>query len=161
MKSYSEKLRDPRWQRRRLEIMHLADFKCERCGDGSMPLNVHHVVYRSGADPWDYSEDDLTCLCEPCHELEHRMIDEMRRIIRMSDDPENLVETMAEYAERGQIPQLSHVAINQLREFIAEDDETRVKRQLQELKEEKLSDDVRLRVRMLMRELNDIKYRKS
>jgi 5-methylcytosine-specific restriction endonuclease McrA len=69
--TYAEKLRDPRWQRRRLEIMQRADFRCERCTDATSTLNVHHQTYRSGASPWDYADEDLECLCEHCHRAEH------------------------------------------------------------------------------------------
>lgn len=71
MASYSEKLRDPRWQRKRLEILSRADFKCERCSDDTVCLHVHHREYRPNADPWDYSNDELQCVCENCHSKEH------------------------------------------------------------------------------------------
>lgn len=67
MATYLELLRDPRWQRRRLEVMSAADFACQRCDAKDKTLNVHHVVYRFGAMPWDYDDSELHCLCEPCH----------------------------------------------------------------------------------------------
>lgn len=71
-KSYFEMLRDPRWQRRRLQIMELAEFKCEHCESGEKTLNVHHKLYRKGAAPWEYEDHELQCLCEDCHEIEHQ-----------------------------------------------------------------------------------------
>lgn len=70
-KEYWELLRDPRWQRRRLEIMERADFACEECGDNLSTLNVHHKVYRKGAAPWEYADQELITLCEQCHEAHH------------------------------------------------------------------------------------------
>lgn len=70
-KAYWEKLRDPRWQRKRLEVMQRADFKCEACDADEATLNVHHKIYRKGVDPWEYSDTELRCLCEACHEGEH------------------------------------------------------------------------------------------
>ena len=70
-KSYAEKLRDPRWQRKRLEVMQSAGWACELCGDEKTTLNVHHRHYRRGAEPWDYKRRELQCLCEPCHTLIH------------------------------------------------------------------------------------------
>ncbi|WP_020473368.1 HNH endonuclease [Zavarzinella formosa] len=75
-KSYFELLRDPRWQRKRLEAMQAADFKCERCAKKDKTLNVHHRHYRKGAAPWEYRPNELACLCEDCHssvttQLEH------------------------------------------------------------------------------------------
>ena len=65
-----QKYRDRRWQKKRLRIMERAGFRCEMCGSGDpkQTLNVHHGFYRSKADPWDYPDDTLWCLCEGCHE---------------------------------------------------------------------------------------------
>lgn len=65
---YADKLRDPRWQRRRLEVMGAADFRCRRCNSDEKFLNVHHKAYLRGRDPWDYPDQYLECLCEDCHE---------------------------------------------------------------------------------------------
>lgn len=69
--NYSDQLRDPRWQRRRLEIMSRANFACEQCGDTKTTLNVHHKLYRRGALPWEYTDVELVCWCDNCHEREH------------------------------------------------------------------------------------------
>lgn len=71
MTSYGELLRDPRWQRKRLEIMQRADFRCEQCGTDRITLNVHHLRYFRGRNPWEYEGRYLVCLCEPCHALQH------------------------------------------------------------------------------------------
>jgi len=68
MATYFEKLRDPRWQRKRLEIMERAGFACEKCGDKTSTLNVHHGYYEKGLEPWEYESNTLWCLCESCHE---------------------------------------------------------------------------------------------
>lgn len=65
--TYWEKLKDPRWQRRRLEILQKADFSCGRCGDAESTLHVHHRIYRKKKQPWEYDDDELECLCEDCH----------------------------------------------------------------------------------------------
>lgn len=67
-KTYREKLSDPRWQRRRLEILSANDFACENCGDKKKTLHVHHRSYRRGANPWDYKDSELACVCDGCHE---------------------------------------------------------------------------------------------
>lgn len=84
MPTYSEKLRDPRWQKRRLEIMDRADFTCENCGFGDKTLNVHHRIYRKGSEPWEYADTELECLCETCHEESHavrRRLDEWMALL--------------------------------------------------------------------------------
>jgi len=63
--SYSEKLRDPRWQKKRLQVMERDDWECRLCGDGSTTLNIHHLSYHG--DPWDSPDDELICICEHCH----------------------------------------------------------------------------------------------
>ncbi len=83
-KTYEEKLRDPRWQRTRLEKMQEADWRCEICGDDKTELHVHHVRYDRSDDypdpeprgayirePWEYSAGELLCLCSDCHGLVH------------------------------------------------------------------------------------------
>lgn len=68
-KVYSEKLKDPRWQKRRLEIFERDDWRCQNCGDKDNTLHVHHKVY-VGSDPWDVPSEFLVTLCEICHEQE-------------------------------------------------------------------------------------------
>ena len=71
---YYELLKDPRWQKRRLEIMQRDNFTCQMCGNGltsGVPLNVHHYVYHKGYLPWEYSEKDLITLCRDCHHKLH------------------------------------------------------------------------------------------
>lgn len=65
---YSEKLRDPRWQKKRLEILSRDGFTCVVCEDSTKTLHVHHKLYRYGKDPWDYQAADLETLCVDCHE---------------------------------------------------------------------------------------------
>jgi hypothetical protein len=71
MASYSEKLRDPRWQKKRLEIMQRDGFKCSECCDEKSTLHVHHTRYLKETEPWDYPNCLLTTLCEACHEALH------------------------------------------------------------------------------------------
>jgi 5-methylcytosine-specific restriction endonuclease McrA len=66
--TYWEKLKDPRWQRRRLEILQRENFTCEACLGTDTTLHVHHGYYEKGKDPWDYDSATLHCLCEGCHE---------------------------------------------------------------------------------------------
>lgn len=68
MSSYSDKLRDPRWQRMRLQIMERDRFHCVECGSGDNTLNVHHGCYLPGLAPWEYEAHLLHTVCESCHE---------------------------------------------------------------------------------------------
>lgn len=84
--SYSDLLKDPRWQRKRLEVMQYAGFKCVRCGDKETTLNVHHIRYIHGRKPWDYDYHELECLCEPCHKREHGLDREVKAAIPAASD---------------------------------------------------------------------------
>ena len=59
--------KDPRWQKRRLEIMERDDFQCMCCGDKESELHVHHKRYKG--QPWEAEDDDLQTLCTSCHEF--------------------------------------------------------------------------------------------
>ncbi len=75
-KPYWQKLKDPRWQKKRLEVLERAKWRCEDCGDESVTLHVHHKIYQRETEPWDYPDGDYVCCCESCHErrevLAHR-----------------------------------------------------------------------------------------
>ena len=69
---YSEKLRDPRWQKKRLEIFNRDDWRCMKCGDATSTLHVHHTIeYIHGLEPWDYPNETLLTVCWSCHRKEH------------------------------------------------------------------------------------------
>lgn len=68
---YSQLLKDPRWQKRRLEIMQRDNFTCQICGHSDIPLHVHHVFYKDNIKPWEYEDKALITLCEDCHDAEH------------------------------------------------------------------------------------------
>ena len=67
MTIYSEKLKDPRWQKKRLKIMNRDKFTCKLCEDVKTTLNVHHKEYIKDNDPWDYPDNLLITLCMDCH----------------------------------------------------------------------------------------------
>lgn len=65
--SYSDLLKDPRWQKKRLEILERDSWSCGNCGDKDSTLHVHHGRYLRGLKPWEYDADILYTLCEMCH----------------------------------------------------------------------------------------------
>jgi 5-methylcytosine-specific restriction endonuclease McrA len=65
--AYQDKLKDPRWQKKRLEILTRDDWKCRLCEDTLSPLVVHHLCYFPTFEPWDYDDFYLMTLCESCH----------------------------------------------------------------------------------------------
>ena len=66
---YGKRLSDPRWQRRRLEVLERDSWRCTWCGEGREELQVHHGYYERGrVDPWEYDMTTLYSLCDNCHE---------------------------------------------------------------------------------------------
>jgi hypothetical protein len=65
--TYAEKLRDPRWQKKRLEIFSRDDWKCKSCGEKEKTLHVHHIFYSPNKDPWETDNGFLITFCEDCH----------------------------------------------------------------------------------------------
>lgn len=69
--NYSEKLKDPRWQRKRLEVLSRDNFRCDLCRRDTKTLHVHHRYYTRGLEPWEYPDQVYRTLCEDCHSLIH------------------------------------------------------------------------------------------
>jgi hypothetical protein len=67
--TYSEKLRDPRWQKKRLEILQRDDFTCQLCKDTKAELQIHHKEYITGREPWEYENENFITYCKHCHKV--------------------------------------------------------------------------------------------
>lgn len=83
---YSQQLKDPRWQRRRLEVLNRSDFKCEWCDASDKTLHVHHTIYHKGMKPWEYKDCELLALCEDCHAEWHHMKDGIDSMLSAFDN---------------------------------------------------------------------------
>lgn len=73
-KTYGEKLKHPKWQMRRLEILKRDNATCVLCGDTETELQVHHKEYFG--NPWEAKDESLITLCKHCH----CAIEELKRI---------------------------------------------------------------------------------
>lgn len=67
---YFAKLKDPRWQKKRLEILERDNFACQVCGDNESTLHVHHKFYLRDRELWEYNNGCFITLCENCHAYE-------------------------------------------------------------------------------------------
>lgn len=63
--TYSDKLKNPKWQKKRLEILNRDNFRCVACGDEETTLNIHHLKYSK--EPWTVDSKSLITVCENCH----------------------------------------------------------------------------------------------
>ena len=74
-KTYSEQLRDPRWQKKRLEILQRDEFSCQCCFDSKRTLHVHHIDIDYSLAPWEHDDCTLITLCDSCHKVWHSIFD--------------------------------------------------------------------------------------
>jgi hypothetical protein len=79
--SYADLLKDPRWQKKRLEVLEAAEWACAICDDKTKTLHVHHRRYRRGAKPWEYKLDELQSLCEKHHEEATKILKRFEAIV--------------------------------------------------------------------------------
>lgn len=75
---YADKLKDPRWQKKRLLIFERDNWTCQSCGDSTSTLHIHHLKYLQWNEPWEYEDHYLITYCHKCHESEH-LIGEVTR----------------------------------------------------------------------------------
>jgi len=81
--TYSQKLRDPRWQKKRLQILERDDWTCQSCQSTTKNLQVHHLIYAK-RDPWDYEDQAYQTLCEDCHKERQEIVDSLIDKLRLS-----------------------------------------------------------------------------
>lgn len=69
-KEYNVLLKDPKWKKKRKEILNRDENKCVKCNSKNN-LHVHHKRYILNRKPWEYDNFFLEVLCSVCHEKEH------------------------------------------------------------------------------------------
>jgi hypothetical protein len=65
--TYSDKLKSPKWQKKRLQILERDNWQCQYCKDTESQLQVHHLKYTG--EPWEAKNEDLITTCCDCHEI--------------------------------------------------------------------------------------------
>lgn len=75
--TYSEQLKSPMWQKKRLEIMQKYNFQCQMCFDKNMQQHVHHKYYLKNIKAWEYKDECYTLLCNKCHSATHKTIEQI------------------------------------------------------------------------------------
>ena len=63
----------PEWQARRFDTLSRAGHRCQTCRRQDLRLDVHHNTYENYGDE---RLRDLTVLCEDCHSLFHRRMED-------------------------------------------------------------------------------------
>ena len=95
--TYSEKLRDPRWQKKRLEILERDNFTCQMCKSTEKTLHVHHVRYHKKKLPWNYANEELVTLCMDDHEAVANLKERMGAVLHLAAVNTILEEVCNEY----------------------------------------------------------------
>lgn len=94
--NYSEQLKSPMWQKKRLEILNRDNFTCQDCGDTESQLQVHHKSYIFGNKVWEYDNDNLITLCETCHSC----LTDLKKIIKLRIDNQFISADQLHYVEK-------------------------------------------------------------
>lgn len=94
-----EQYRHPKWQKRRLERLALANWCCEACRNANEILNVHHKRYVKGRCVWEYEDFELEVLCETCHKKTHASPDLLSDVVLRipREDREKVAHLIATY----------------------------------------------------------------
>jgi|ERR1017187_6494803 5-methylcytosine-specific restriction endonuclease McrA len=80
--NYKDQIKNPLWQKKRLEILNRDSFTCQYCGDTEEQLQVHHTYYSFNKNIWEYENESLITLCSNCH----GEISDLKRIIKSRVD---------------------------------------------------------------------------
>jgi 5-methylcytosine-specific restriction endonuclease McrA len=100
-KTYAEKLLDSRWDEKRNRILKRDECTCNGCGAINKKLHVHHLIYISDREPWQYRDGDMIALCVDCHEYEHEIngslsqVERGARAVSFPHQPRSLSEVLA------------------------------------------------------------------
>src|ERR1044072_1117456 len=83
--TYSEKLRNANWQKKRLEIFNRDNWSCLSCGRDclkeGLSMQIHHIKYLPNLEPWEYDSSYLVTYCELCHNTEHMIGGQINEIL--------------------------------------------------------------------------------
>ena len=116
--TYSEKLKDPRWQKKRLEILERDEFTCHDCNATNKTLHVHHCHYEK-CDPWDARNDVLLTLCDNCHKVRGKleayakiMLGQIMAKLPNAPDQTDLLGFVEDLAKQAQDPDCVPIVMN-------------------------------------------------
>ncbi len=80
--TYWQKLQDPRWQKKRAEILQRDKYTCRDCEATDKTLHVHHCAY-DRREPWEIGDELLLTVCKDCHESRQALENDAKRALGM------------------------------------------------------------------------------
>jgi hypothetical protein len=86
--AYALKLKDPRWQKKKGELLAAAEFTCASCESKEKTLHAHHNYYEFGVEPWEYPDACFAVLCEDCHKIADEQRKRFREASKLLDGEE-------------------------------------------------------------------------
>lgn len=104
--NYSEKLLDPRWQKKRLKCMEYANWRCQICGVKDRTLHCHHSYYTKGKQPWQYPDGSIICICDKCHAKIHDRPKPAPAPVEVYVPPEPAADALPHVAPKSRFAQL-------------------------------------------------------
>lgn len=84
--TYQQQIKHPNWQKKRLEVLEANKFQCKVCKAKDQELHVHHPVYKRGAMIWEYTKEELECLCFKCHKDAHEIDEKIKKALATCRD---------------------------------------------------------------------------
>ncbi len=78
---FFQQYQHPEWQKKRLQVLERAGWKCEQCGEADKQMHVHHKRYIKGRKVWEYDLENFEALCGACHEDNHEAKDRINDIL--------------------------------------------------------------------------------
>jgi predicted Zn-ribbon and HTH transcriptional regulator len=97
--TYAEQLKNPKWQRKRLETLEYYGFRCKACGNEDEQLDIHHGAYLSGHKIWDYHVWELHVLCRTCHKELSSDIYAFNKALALMEQSKENYELLTKFAE--------------------------------------------------------------
>ena len=91
MTSYQRLLRDPRWQKKRLQILARDQWTCQQCAARDKELQVHHRRYVAGQAPWEVPARALVTLCVTCHRAHRQKARKARTTVRQKKSKRRVI----------------------------------------------------------------------
>lgn len=79
--NFNDQYKDPRWEKKRIEIYRRDYWHCRKCGNTNIKLEAHHLYYQRDLMLWEYDNDSLVTLCTKCHNDIHDNLKKLSGII--------------------------------------------------------------------------------
>jgi len=81
MADFADKFEDPRWKRKRDDLLSRRNYECEDCGELHRDAQVHICYYTKGRKLWEYPDRAYKCYCPRHRIMRQRVEDDLKEIL--------------------------------------------------------------------------------